>query len=46
MLRVVTAVQQNMTEFNGTVSEEAKIAAITKSNEAKWSLEFIGPSKS
>jgi hypothetical protein len=30
MLRVVTAVQQIMTEFNGTVSEEDKIVAITK----------------
>jgi hypothetical protein len=30
MLRIVTAVQQFMTEFNGTVSEEEKILAITK----------------
>jgi hypothetical protein len=30
MLRVVTAVQQIMTEFNGAVSEEDKIMAITK----------------
>jgi hypothetical protein len=30
MLRVVNAVQQIMTEFNGAVSEEAKIVAITK----------------
>jgi hypothetical protein len=30
MLRVVTVVQQIMTEFNGAVSEEAKIVAITK----------------
>jgi hypothetical protein len=30
MLRVVTIVQQIMTEFNGAVSEEAKIMAITK----------------
>jgi predicted Zn-ribbon and HTH transcriptional regulator len=30
MLRVVTAVQQIMTEFNGAVSEEDKIVAITK----------------
>jgi hypothetical protein len=30
MLRVVTAVQQIMTEFNGTVWEEDNIVAITK----------------
>jgi hypothetical protein len=30
MLRVVTVVQQIMTELNGAVSEEAKIVAITK----------------
>jgi DNA replication initiation complex subunit (GINS family) len=30
MLRVVTAVQQITTEFNGAVSEEDKIVAITK----------------
>jgi hypothetical protein len=30
MLRVVTVVQQIMTEFNGSVSEEQKIVAITK----------------
>jgi hypothetical protein len=30
MLRVVTAVQQIMTEFNGAVSEEDNIVAITK----------------
>jgi hypothetical protein len=30
MLRVVTAVQQIITEFNGAVSEEDKIVAITK----------------
>jgi hypothetical protein len=30
MLRVVTAVQQIMTEFNGAVSEEDKIVVITK----------------
>jgi hypothetical protein len=30
MLRVITAVQQIMTEFNGAVSEEDKIVAITK----------------
>jgi hypothetical protein len=30
MLRVVTAVQQIMTETNGAVSEEDKIVAITK----------------
>jgi hypothetical protein len=30
MLRVVTAVQQFMTDFNGAVSEEDKIVAITK----------------
>jgi hypothetical protein len=30
MLRVVTVIQQIMTEFNGAVSEEDKIVAITK----------------
>jgi hypothetical protein len=30
MLRVVTAVQQIMTQFNDAVSEEDKIVAITK----------------
>jgi hypothetical protein len=30
MLRIVSAVQQFMTEFNGAVSEEEKIVAITK----------------
>jgi hypothetical protein len=30
MLRTVTVVQQFMTEFNGAVSEEEKIVAITK----------------
>jgi hypothetical protein len=39
MLRIVAAVQQFMTEFNGAVSEEEKIVAITKnwrkSHEAK-----------
>jgi hypothetical protein len=30
MLRVVTVVHQIMTEFNGAVSEEANIVAITK----------------
>jgi hypothetical protein len=30
MLRIVAAVQQVMTEFNGAVSEEEKIVAITK----------------
>jgi hypothetical protein len=30
MLRVVTVVQQIMTEFNGAVSKEDKIGAITK----------------
>jgi hypothetical protein len=30
MLRVVTVVQQIMTEVNGAVSEEDKIVAITK----------------
>jgi hypothetical protein len=30
MVRVVTAAQQIMTEFNGAVSEEDKIVAITK----------------
>jgi hypothetical protein len=29
MFRVITAVQQIMTEFNGAVSEEAKVVAIT-----------------
>jgi hypothetical protein len=30
MLRVITVVQQIMTEFSGGMSEEAKIVAITK----------------
>jgi hypothetical protein len=30
MLRIVIVVQQFMTEFNGAVSEEEKIVAITK----------------
>jgi hypothetical protein len=30
MFRVITVVQQIMTEFNGAVSEEAKALAITK----------------
>jgi hypothetical protein len=30
MLRIVAAVQQFMTEFNGAMSEEKKIVAITK----------------
>jgi hypothetical protein len=30
MLRIVAAVQQLMREFNGAVSEEEKIVAITK----------------
>jgi hypothetical protein len=30
MLRIVTIVQQFMTEFSGAVSEEKKIVAITK----------------
>jgi hypothetical protein len=30
MLRVVTAVQQIMTEFSGAISEEDKIVAIIK----------------
>jgi hypothetical protein len=30
MLRIVAAVQQFMTDFNGAVSEEEKIVAITK----------------
>jgi hypothetical protein len=30
MLRVVTVVQQKITEFSGAVSEDAKIVAITK----------------
>jgi hypothetical protein len=30
MLRIVTVVQQFMTEFNGAVSEEEKTVAITK----------------
>jgi hypothetical protein len=48
MLRVVTAVQQIMTELNGAVSDEDKIVAITKikSHESKWPLEFIDPLKS
>jgi hypothetical protein len=39
MLRIVAAVQQFMTEFNGAVSEEERIVAIKKncleSHEAK-----------
>jgi hypothetical protein len=31
MLRIVTVVQQIMTEFNGAVTEEEKTVAITKS---------------
>jgi hypothetical protein len=46
MLKVVVKVVQQMTEFNGAVSEETKIVVITKnrlkSHGAKWSLEFIG----
>jgi hypothetical protein len=30
MFRVVTVIQQIMTEFSGAVSEEAKIVTITK----------------
>jgi hypothetical protein len=30
MFRVITVVQQIMTEFNGAVSEESKVVAITK----------------
>jgi hypothetical protein len=45
ILRIVAAVQQFMTEFNGAVSEEEKIVAITKKNlkshEAKWPLQLI-----
>jgi hypothetical protein len=50
MLRVVTVVQQIMTELNSPVSEEDKIVAITKTHtksfETKWPLESIGHSKS
>jgi hypothetical protein len=39
VLRIVAAIQQFMTEFNGAVSEEEKIVVITKnwlkSHEAK-----------
>jgi hypothetical protein len=42
--------QQIITEFSGTVSEEEKNSGLyqnfIKSHEAKWPLEFIGPSKS
>jgi hypothetical protein len=36
-----------MTEFKGAESEQARTMAITKliSHEAKWPLEYIGPSK-
>jgi hypothetical protein len=50
MFRVTTAVQHIMTQFNGDVSEEAKIVTLTKnylkSNEAKCPVEFRGPSNS
>jgi hypothetical protein len=49
ILRVVTVVQQIMAEFNGGVSEEDKIVAITKNFlnlMRKWPLDFISPSKS
>jgi hypothetical protein len=44
MLRVVTAVQEIMTEFNGAVSEEDKI--VLNILKQRWPLEFIGPTKS
>jgi hypothetical protein len=34
-MRIVSAVQQFMTEFNGAVSEEEKIVAITKIEECR-----------
>jgi hypothetical protein len=47
---VVTVVRQIMTESNGALLEVAKILAITKncfkSHGTKWTIEFIGPSKS
>jgi hypothetical protein len=50
MFRVITVVQQIKTEFNGVVSDEAKVVVITKIlfefNEAKWPLDFIGHSNS
>jgi hypothetical protein len=49
MLRVISVVQQIMTELGGAVSEEAQMVAIKncpEANEVKWQLEFIGPSKS
>jgi hypothetical protein len=50
MFKVVTVVPQIMMEFNSAVSQETKIMVISKnclkSNEAKWPLDFIGPSKS
>jgi hypothetical protein len=46
MLKVVTVVQQIMTESNGAVLEQAITKNCLKSHGAKWPLEFIGPSKS
>jgi hypothetical protein len=49
MLKVVTVVQQIMTEISSALSEEEKIVDhknCHKTHEPKWPLEFIGPSKS
>jgi hypothetical protein len=36
MLRIVTVIQQFMTEFNGAVSEEEKVVAITKIQDGSY----------
>jgi predicted type IV restriction endonuclease len=41
----VTIFQQIVTELSGAESEEDRIVAIIKTLEAKWLLQFIGPSK-
>jgi hypothetical protein len=50
MFRAVTVAHQIMTEVNGAVLQETKIAATTKncfkSYQGIWPLEFISPSKS
>jgi hypothetical protein len=48
MLRVVTVVQQIMTEGSGAVTKKnsGHYQNCTKSHEPEWPLEFIGPSKS
>jgi hypothetical protein len=49
MFRVVTAVQQSMTELSGAVTRTKDTGHhkyCVKPNEAEWPVEFIGPSKS